>query len=259
MRSSTLSLLPLLAALGLMACAAAPALSRDSPRVNFDKVRRIVTLGDSITQGGGQPGGYVWQIDQALRTLYPDRKIEVVNAGIGGHKSNDMLARFQRDVLDKQPDLVTISVGINDVWHGFSPEHPAGYGPNRVPLLEYRANVASMLTAARQAKVQVVLFTTTIFEDEPESIRNLKVSAYNRTLRELAKLYGVPLADQNQAFMQAWARNRGTGIRLTNDQVHMARPGDTLMARTALLSFGIPEERVDEAQAEALKRLTATP
>lgn len=218
-----------------------PADAAETPRL-LEHVHRIVTLGDSITQAGGQPGGYVWRIDHSLQALLPKRRIEVVNAGISGHKSNDMLARFQRDVLDKKPDLVTISVGINDVWHGFTPEHPDGYGPNRVPLEEYRRNVAAMLEKAKAAGVKVVMFTTTIFEDEPGSIKNNRIAAYNDVLRDLARQYGATRADQNAAFFAAWAHNRATGgAKLTSDTVHMAHPGDALMAHTALLAFGFSE------------------
>src|SRR4051794_28866505 len=77
-------------------------------------VHRIVCLGDSITEQGENPGAYVWLVRHFLNDVYPQEHIEVINAGISGHKSTDMLARFQRDVLDKKPDLVTISVGVND-------------------------------------------------------------------------------------------------------------------------------------------------
>jgi acyl-CoA thioesterase I len=230
---------------------------RDARLPDLKKVHRIVTLGDSITQGGARPGGYVWQIDQYLQVLYPGRKIEIVNAGISGHKSSDMLARFQRDVLDRQPDVVTISVGINDVWHGFTPEHPAGYGPRRVKLEDYRTNVEAMLQAARKAGVKVVLFTTTIFEDQPNSIRNLRIAGYNDALRELAAAHGAAVADQSAAFMAAWERNRaaGSGTKLTTDQVHLALAGDSLMARTALRALGIPEKALDRAEPEVMKRM----
>jgi acyl-CoA thioesterase-1 len=246
--------LPLLATAALLLAALPAAARRREVPPYLRGVHRIVTLGDSITQGGAHPGGYVWLIDHYLQTLYPDHKIEIVNAGISGHKSTDMLARFQRDVLDKKPDLVTISVGINDVWHGFTPEHPAGYGPNRVPLEDYRRNVETMLQAAQKAGVKVVMFTTTIFEDQPESIRNGRIAGYNDTLRSLAHQYGAHVADQNTAFMEAWAKNGPNGPRLTSDQVHMAPPGDELMARTALLAFGIPERDLDAARAEVMRQ-----
>ena len=224
--------------------------------VDLKKVNRIVTLGDSITQGGGRPGGYVWQIDQYLQVLYPKQKIEVVNAGISGHKSNDMLARFQKDVLDKKPDLITISVGINDVWHGFTPEHPAGYGPRRIPLDQYRKNVETMLQAAAKSNAQVVMFTTTIFEDQPGSIRNLRVAGYNDSLRDLAHQYGATVADQFNVFMDAWKKNGPNGAKLTSDQVHMAPAGDTLMALTALRAFGISDRDLERARPEVEKRIT---
>jgi lysophospholipase L1-like esterase len=215
----------------------------------LEGVHRIVTLGDSITQAGGAPGGYVTKIGHALKALLPKQPIEIVNVGIGGHKSNDMLARFQRDVLDKKPDLVTISVGINDVWHGYTPEHPSGHGPNGVPLEAYRQNVAAMLEKAKAAKVRVVLFTTTIYEDEPGSSKNNRVAGYNDALRELAAQYGATVADQNAAFLAAWAHNRKTdGGKLTTDTVHLAPAGETLMARTALLAFGFTRDQVSRVE-----------
>src|SRR3569623_1707316 len=100
----------LVAAVALMPRPAAAEHHRHVPEY-LKNVHRIVTLGDSITQGGAHPGGYVWLIEHDLNALYPQHKFEVVNAGISGHKSIDMLARFQRDVVDKKPDLITFSVG----------------------------------------------------------------------------------------------------------------------------------------------------
>jgi acyl-CoA thioesterase-1 len=166
-----------------------------------------------------------------------------------------MLARFQRDVLDKKPDVVTISVGINDVWHGFTAAHPAGYGPNRVPLPEYRKNVAAMLEAAKKAGVKVVLFTTTIFEDKPDSPRNLRLAGYNDVLRELAREYGAVLADQNAAFMAAWKQPVSGGAKLTTDEVHLAPRGDSLMARTALLAMGVSAKDLDRVELQVAMRV----
>src|SRR5207237_113934 len=72
------------------------------------RAHRIVCLGDSITQGGGPPDGYVYLLDRYLNTLYGSTgEIEVLNAGISGQKAPDMEARFRRDVLDRKPDMVT--------------------------------------------------------------------------------------------------------------------------------------------------------
>jgi lysophospholipase L1-like esterase len=53
-------------------------------------------------------------MERYLSALYPDRKIEIVNAGISGNKASDMQARFQKDAIDQKPDLVMINVGVNE-------------------------------------------------------------------------------------------------------------------------------------------------
>src|SRR5260221_10504223 len=90
------------------------ALAANDPPPALQNVKTLVTLGDSITQGGAAPGGYVWLMQKYLDALYPQQGIKIVNAGISGHKSTDMAARFQKDVLDPKPQLITISVGVND-------------------------------------------------------------------------------------------------------------------------------------------------
>src|SRR4051812_48835975 len=102
-------------------------------------VRTIVCMGDSITEQGASPTGYVTLLQKALP------EVKVINVGIGGQKAPDMRARFQRDVIDQNPQLVTISVGVNDVWHGFYDNHPKGDGPKGVPLPRYTADVQGMI------------------------------------------------------------------------------------------------------------------
>ena len=75
---------------------------------------KIVIVGDSITEAGKYPGGYVWLLQHYLSDLYPDRQIEIVNAGISGNKATDMQARFQKDAIDQKPYLVMINVGVNE-------------------------------------------------------------------------------------------------------------------------------------------------
>ena len=76
--------------------------------------RKIVIVGDSITEAGKYPGGCVWLLQRYLKALYPDRQIAIVNAGISGNKATDMQARFQKDAIDQKPDLVMINVGVNE-------------------------------------------------------------------------------------------------------------------------------------------------
>lgn len=212
-------------------------------------VKRVVTLGDSITQGGGEPGGYVWLIQKALQALYPRAGIEVINAGISGHKSPDMHDRFQRDVLDKKPQLVTISVGINDVWHGFTPDHPEGGGPNGVPLDQFRQRVRQMVQAAWASHVRVAVLSTTVIGEDPDTPTNRMLEGYNEALEQVAREFGSLYIDLNAPFHQAIGEHRrATGDRgnwLTVDGVHMNPRGNRLMAREILRGLGVSGRDLD--------------
>ena len=83
-------------------------------------------IGDSITdcerreglfQGVGK--GYAALVDGMLQAAYPELSIRVTDMGIGGNTVRDLQARWQTDVLDLNPDWLTVMIGINDVWRRF--------------------------------------------------------------------------------------------------------------------------------------------
>jgi len=82
---------------------------------------RIVFLGDSITAAGVRAGGYVALASHAISEAYPEYGIKVIGAGISGHKVPDCQKRLDRDVLQKNPTIVLIYIGMNDVWHWSHP------------------------------------------------------------------------------------------------------------------------------------------
>ena len=79
--------------------------------------KRIVFFGDSITQAGIQPTGYITKLTQLLTGKNIGNNYELIGAGIGGNKAYDLYLRMEDDVLSKKPDAVVILVGVNDVWH----------------------------------------------------------------------------------------------------------------------------------------------
>lgn len=202
--------------------------------------RRLVCLGDSITEQGEQaPGGYVALIRAALLP----RGVEVINAGIGGHRSSDMRARFTRDVLRHRPDVVTLSCGVNDVWHGFDAFHPEGGGPRGIALSAYRQNMQAMVEAAQGERVLPVILSTTIIEEDAASLPNLRLRDYNEVLRHIAELSDCRFIDLFHPFLDEVARRRReTGERrlwLTTDGVHLNERGNALMARVILEGLGV--------------------
>ncbi len=74
---------------------------------------RIIFFGDSITELGLQPEGYITLIKNQLMKKWPS--VEIIGAGIGGNKVTDLQMRVDRDVIAKKPDIVFVYIGINDV------------------------------------------------------------------------------------------------------------------------------------------------
>ncbi len=159
---------------------------------------KIAFLGDSITQqGAGSPSGYVHLVISGLEAN--GIKATAIPAGISGHKSNDMLARLERDVISKKPDWMTLSCGVNDVWHG----------ANGVPLEQYKKNIREIVEKAETAHIKVMILTSTMIGEDQSNENNKKLVAYNDFLRELATEKKCLLADLNNEMQTALKQPEG--------------------------------------------------
>ena len=81
------------------------------------KKTKVIFFGDSITEAGVKPGGYITRIDSMCRVENKSGEFEFIGAGISGNKVYDLYLRMEEDVLNKNPDVVVIYIGVNDVWH----------------------------------------------------------------------------------------------------------------------------------------------
>ncbi len=200
---------------------------------------KIAFLGDSITQGGMGATGYVTLVIQGLKANGVNAT--AIGAGISGHKSNDMLARLQRDVLDKKPDWMTLSCGVNDVWHG----------AKGVPLDQYKQNITQIVEKAQAAGIKVMILTATMITENPKEANNEKLAAYNDFLRELAKEKKCLLGDLNAAMRKELDEREKAGQKrgklVTSDGVHMNPFGNVMMASGVLRGFGLDDAQMKKA------------
>lgn len=200
--------------------------------------QKVAFMGDSITQAGAKPGGYVTLVISGLEAN--GIKATAIPAGISGHKSNQMLARLEKDVLSKKPDWMTLSCGVNDVWHG----------AKGVPLDQYKENITKIVDQCQAAGIKVMILTSTMIKEDASNENNQKLALYNAFLVELAKEKKCLLADLNAA-MQAELAAAGAdrkGNLLTSDGVHMNPAGNQMMAAGVLKGFGLDEEQVKKAR-----------
>ncbi|MCE9611835.1 MAG: hypothetical protein K8R23_16670 [Chthoniobacter sp.] len=216
---------------------------------------KIAFLGDSITQAGwGSQTGYVRLVMSGLEAN--GVKAEAVPAGISGHKSNDMLGRLERDVLSKKPQWMTLSCGVNDVWHGKNgvalddASLAAGdFGAGGAGRGTYKKNIAEIVEKATAAGIQVVMLTATVIQEKLDNAENAKLAPYNEYLRSLAKEKKLRMADLNAMFHERITAENKPGQKvLTSDGVHMAREGDKLMATGVLQAMGLSAAQIKIAQ-----------
>ncbi len=245
----------LFAALAFITVTAAPAAD-----IAIQSGQKLAFLGDSITAAGwGNPGGYCKLVIAGLEAN--GIRAVGIGAGIGGHKSNQMLERLERDVLSKKPDWMTLSCGVNDVWHGDKgvplDDAQAAAGkyelrPGEPAKGTYKANITAIVDRAQAAGVKVMLLTATVIGEELDNDNNKKLAVFNDFLRALAKEKKCLLADLNAVF-QKQIKAAGTtagkpGRLLTSDGVHMNPDGDQLMAVTILRVFGLDNAQLAKAR-----------
>jgi lysophospholipase L1-like esterase/predicted esterase len=189
---------------------------------------RVAFLGDSITQGGDRPGGYVDLLRTAIARERPGAS--VIPAGISGHRVPNLLQRFQRDVIDRKATLVFVYIGINDVWHSQS-----GRG---TPADEYEAGLRTIVRDLRASGAAVVLATPSVIGERPMGENSLDemLEVYSTISRTVAKEEGATLCDLRRAFHAHLAVFNTAGADrgvLTTDGVHLNSVGNVFVATQA--------------------------
>ena len=206
----------------------------------FKDMERIVFAGDSVTDmGSAQPVGeglfdnvgrsYVRVIENMLAVYYPEVKVRVTNSGISGNTSRDLLARFDRDVVNLNPDWVSICIGINDVWRQFdSPAQP----DVAVPLNEYRENLTKMIKKVQTFTKGVFILSPYYMEPNRDDMMRRRMDEYGAVCRELSEKYGCIFVDFQKMY-EDYCKIRHSSY-IAWDRVHPNQIGATLMAREFL-------------------------
>lgn len=190
--------------------------------------KKVIFFGDSITEAGVHPGGYIDLLRQKLRAAGRDQNLELVGAGIGGNKVYDLYFRLEDEVLAQKPDLVFIYVGINDVWHKRS--FGTGTDPDKFERFYTR-----IIEKIRTTGAQVVVCTPTVIGERKNFVNELDgdLNRYAEIIRLMAARLNVPVVDLHTAFIDYIRQNnpldQESGI-LTSDRVHLNAAGNQLVA-----------------------------
>lgn len=210
----------------------------------FENYDRVIFAGDSVTDMGSvQPvgeglfdnmgRGFPRVIENLVYAAYPELNIRFTNAGISGNTSKDLLARYQRDVLDLKPQWVSICIGINDVWRQF--DMPAMQDAAVTPE-EYEQNLRTMIEQTKPVVKGILITTPYYMEPNKEDFMRKRMQEYVDICEKLAAEYECLFVNFQEMYDRYFAYKHSSLIAW--DRVHPNQIGATLMAREWLSKCG---------------------
>ena len=213
---------------------------------------KVVFLGDSITQaalhikgdsiivndsiiGYHEYSGFITLIDEKIND-----DVKLIGKGVSGDKVSDLLTRYEEDVLELNPDIVFIYIGINDVWHKYD------YGTG-TDIDLYESGLRQIIGDIKSQGAKIVLCTPTLigensgeftlvnqFKDvETMERMNGDLDNFSDVIRELSNEFNTDLLDLRDIFMTYVSENNlnnePSGL-LTYDGVHLNELGEKMIA-----------------------------
>lgn len=204
----------------------------------IEKNDKVLFLGDSITDDGrvadkedGLGFGYVRYIRDMFIIKYPDYNVDFVNRGVSGSRVIDLNKRLKNGIIHEDTSIISISIGINDVWRQLDHlEEP-------VYIDVFEETYRDMLNRIKEdTDAKIMLMETSVIGEDLHSEGNRLIVPYNACIRQLAKDYDALLVPINRAFKKHI--EKAPKFKLTVDGVHLSSLGKTLFAVTWLETIG---------------------
>ncbi len=193
-----------------------------------DKPLKVIFFGDSITQAGVNPTGYITKMTEMLKAKGQSGQYQLHGAGIGGNKVYDLYLRLEDDVLSKKPDVVFIYVGINDVWHKTS--HGTGTDADK-----YVKFYDALIRKMKAQNIRIIVCTPTVIGERNDNSnpQDGDLNYYSKLIRDIATKNNVELCDLRKYFgdylLANNPENKEKGV-LTTDRVHLTEEGNKFLA-----------------------------
>lgn len=199
---------------------------------HMQQKQRVLFFGDSITQAGVQPKGYITVMGDLLKQKGLADRYELIGAGIGGNKVYDLYLRVEDDVLAKNPQVVFIYVGVNDVWH----KRTSGTGTDADKFEKF---YNALIKKLKDKNINVILCTMATIGERTDFTNDQdgELNHYANLIRQIAQKNNCALVDLRKAFLDYNLannkENKDRGI-LTSDRVHLNEKGNQLVAEEML-------------------------
>jgi lysophospholipase L1-like esterase len=192
--------------------------------IPFQHRQNLLFIGDSITDCGRREdaarlgNGYVWILHNFLRARYPELELTISNRGVSGDTTRHLAARWQKDVIDRQP---AFGDNLNEA----------------VPLPEYEATLRRLLDwALLETPARLILIEPYMIEPDQSRPMRREMDRYGSVVRRLAGDYGALLVPAQAAFDRV-LKHTSPGD-WSDDQIHPNAAGHTVIAVEFLRAVG---------------------
>ena len=193
-----------------------------------EKPKKVIFFGDSITQAGVQPMGYITKLGQMLEKQGLKDKYELIGAGVSGNKVYDLYLRLEDDVLNKKPDVVFIYVGVNDVWH----KSTTGTGTD---LDKFEKFYEALISKMKNNNIKVIVCTPAAIGERTDASNQQDgdLNQYSKSIRNIASKNDLKICDLRKEFQEYNLKNNPENKEksiLTTDRVHLTEIGNQFVA-----------------------------
>lgn len=190
----------------------------------------ILFQGDSITDchrnredSDSLGEGYPKLAASALSALRPDLGLKFLNRGISGDRTSDLLARWDADCLALRPALLSIFIGINDIWHR--------YGGRGLTDAQLEENYTEILTRTRSTlgDIPIIIMEPFLTPDSTATLTRAEVDSVRPIIRRLAETFDgvfVPLDEPLAKAAEAFPAGS-----ITEEGVHPTAQGHAIIAK----------------------------
>ncbi len=227
----------------------------------FQKGDRVVFTGNSITDGGHYHS-YIWLY---YMTRFPDRRIDVFNAGIGGDVARQIAERLQTDVFSRKPTVVTLTFGMNDTGYQLLKGSKADSAYQKAVTTANQSFSQITQELNRYPQVRKVMIGSSPY-DETSKINGLVLPGKNAAMLRIVELQQKAAASHQWDFVDF---NRPmTAINLAHqqqdslftlqgqDRIHPYNDGHMVMAYLFLKAQGLSGVKVAEIGIDAKSEKT---
>ena len=159
---------------------------------------KLLFTGDSITDANREEpayrpygNGYVHFAANYLIAKYPELEIQVVNTGVSGNTTTQLMKRWKNDCIDHKADIITILIGINDLWRRYKTYDKAS---TAVYPMQYETNYRTMLDAIQASgKSEVIIIEPFMFCNDKTNEMFHELAAYQQICLKVSSEYRVKL------------------------------------------------------------------